>query len=280
MSNTFSAQNRVAIIQARMNASRLPGKVLLDIAGEPMLVRVFERVLRAKSVDRVVVATSLHPSDDPISRLCEQRDYPCFRGSLQDVLDRYHQAALWSSAHVVIRITGDCPVIDPLVIDQTVAAFYGKGSSLISESSTTGSELVENDAVPVFDFAANRLPPPWQRTFPIGLDTEVCTFSALACAWREADQPHQREHVMPYLYEHAQKFKILLVNHDPDYGHLRWTVDTPQDLELLRQIYSRFEGRDDFSWLQVKELFEQEPALAEINADVAHKNYQEVEKFD
>lgn len=280
MENPASHLNRVAIIQARMSASRLPGKVLLDIAGEPMLVRVVERMHRAKTVDRVLVATSLDESDDPILTLCQQREYPCFRGSLQDVLDRYYNAAKWSSADVVIRITGDCPIIDPMVVDQTMAAFYGRGSSSISESGEVGVELFEDDDVPVYDFAANRLPPPWQRTFPIGLDTEVCTFSALEIAWREADQPHQREHVMPYLYENDGKFKVLLVNHDPDFGHLRWTVDTSQDLELLRQIYSRFDGRDDFSWLQVLELFEEEPGLAEINAGVAPKDYQEVEKID
>lgn len=280
METPVSHQNRVAIIQARMSATRLPGKVLLDIAGEPMLVRVVERAQHAQTVDQVLVATSLDKLDDPIASLCQQREYPIFRGSLQDVLDRYYQAAMASSADVVIRITADCPIIDPAVIDQTVAAFYGVRSSLISETETTDFVLIENGNVPVYDFVANRLPPPWKRTFPIGLDTEVCSFSALEIAWREADHPYHREHVMPYLYENGDKFKILLVNHDPDYGHLRWTVDTPQDLELLRQIYDRFGGRDDFSWLEVLELFEEEPELADINAGVEHKNYQEVEKLD
>jgi spore coat polysaccharide biosynthesis protein SpsF len=269
----------VAIIQARMSASRLPGKVLLDIGGEPMLARVVERTRRSQGVNQVLVATSQEQADDPIEAFCTQRGYSCFRGSLHDVLDRYYQAAKSHSAEIVVRITADCPIIDPLVIDQTLMAFYGNGPNLISETDPIRT-LFKYEPVPAWDFAANRLPPPWKRTFPIGLDTEVCTFTALEIAWHEADQPHQREHVMPFLYEQDHRFRILLVNHDPDFGNLRWTVDTPQDLELLRQVYKRFGDRDDFSWLEVLELFKREPELAKINAGVLHKDYLDSEKFD
>jgi spore coat polysaccharide biosynthesis protein SpsF len=271
--------NIVGIIQARMGASRLPGKVLLDIEGEPMLVRVVERTKRAKSLTEILVATSLEKADDPIEQLCTAKGFICYRGSQQDVLDRYYQAARAYSADVIVRITADCPVIDPLVIDQTVAAFWGYGKKMITETDglvEVGSPT-EISSPPKWDFAANRLPPPWQRTFPIGLDTEVSTFSALERAWEEATQAHQREHVMPYLYENENLFRILLVNHAPDYGHLRWTVDTAQDLELIREIYSRFEGRDDFSWIEVLELFRQEPDLAEINRGVSHQDYRDVD---
>ena len=274
-----NAMKVVAIIQARMSASRLPGKVLLDIGGEPMLARVLERTRRSQGVDQVLVATSQEQADDPIEAFCTQRRYSCFRGSLHDVLDRYYQAAKSHSAEIVVRITADCPIIDPLVIDQTLMAFYGKGPNLITETDPERS-LFKSEPVPAWDFAANRLPPPWKRTFPIGLDTEVCTFTALEIAWHEADQPHQREHVMPYLYEQDHRFRILLVKHDPDLGDLRWTVDTPQDLELLRQVYKRFSGRDDFSWLAVLELFKSEPELAKINAGIPHKDYLDVEKLD
>jgi spore coat polysaccharide biosynthesis protein SpsF len=280
MEITNSISKRVAIIQARMSASRLPDKVLLDIGGEPMLVRVVERTLRARNLDQVVVATSLDKADDPIEKLCEMRGYTFYRGNLHDVLDRYYQTAKSCSADVVVRITADCPIIDPVVIDQTVAAFFGSGENLITQKDTHSVELIKNDTSPEYDFAANRLPPPWKRTFPIGMDTEICTFSALERAWREADQPHHREHVMPYLYENDDIFKILLVNHDPDYGHLRWTVDTPQDLDLLRMIYSKFEGRDDFSWLEVLELFRKEPQLVQINADILHNDYRVVDERD
>jgi len=249
----------IAIIQARMGSSRLPGKVLLDIAGEPMLARVVERTRLAKSVNQVIVATTAEPGDDPIADLCEQRSYPCYRGSLHNVLDRYYQAARLYQAQIVVRITADCPLIDPDVVDKTVYAFLGATSD------------------GPYDFAANRLPPPWGRTYPIGLDTEVCTFQALETAWKEAQEPHQREHVMPFFYDHQERFRILLVNHDQDYGSMRWTVDTANDLKLVRQIYTRFSPRDDFSWLEVLELFRREPELARINAQVRHKTYDEVD---
>lgn len=274
-----SFYNIVGIVQARMGASRLPGKVLLDIEGEPMLVRVVERTKRAKSLTEILVATSLEKADDPIEQLCATQGYVCYRGSQQDVLDRYYQAARAYSADVIVRITADCPVIDPLIIDQTVAAFWGYGKKLITENDglvEIGSPT-EISSPPKWDFAANRLPPPWKRTFPIGLDTEVSTYSALERAWQEATQAYQREHVMPYLYENENLFRILLVNHEPDYGHLRWTVDTARDLELIREVYSRFEGRDDFSWLEVLELFKRDPELTEINREVSHHDYRDID---
>lgn len=270
--------NVIAIVQARMGASRLPGKVLADICGQPMLVRVVERARRARSLTDVLVATTQEPEDDQLIDLCNKRGYRWFRGSEQDVLDRYYRAARDCQAEVIVRITADCPVIDPLVIDQTVFAFFGLISPLIVEGQTTRITSEFNPGRLPWDFAANRLPPPWKRTFPIGLDTEVCTFAALERAWHEAREPHHREHVMPYLYEAEGNFRVLLVNHSPDYGNMRWTVDTTQDLELLREIYNRFEGRDDFSWLDVLTLFQREPGLADINREVPHKDYRVVEK--
>ena len=269
----------VALIQARMSASRLPGKVLLNIDGKPMLARVVDRSRRSEIIDKVVVATSQDEADDPIDVYCSQQGIDCYRGSLHDVLDRCYQAAKNYSADIVVRITADCPIIDPLLIDQTLAAFYGSGPPLITNTTSTQPQFPAA-AEPAWDFAANRLPPPWKRTFPIGLDTEVCTFNALETAWREADQPHQREHVMPFLYENDQRFRVLLVNHDPDWGSLRWTVDTQQDLELIREVFNRFGGRDDFSWLDVLKLFQREPKLSAINAEVIHKHYRDVEKVD
>ncbi len=262
----------IAIIQARMGATRLPGKVLLDIGGQPMLVRVVERARRAGKLDAAIVATTSKDQDNPVDELCRERGYFCFRGSQTDVLDRYYQAAKASRAEVIVRITADCPAIDPQLIDLTVEAFQESGA----------------------DFAANRLPPPWSRTYPIGLDVEVVTFGALERAWQEARQPFQREHVLPYIYEgipvdalrgsknalaaSPRGFRVLLVNHDPDYGTLRWTVDTPEDLELVRQVYARFGNRDDFSWTDLLALFEREPGLARINASVRQKSGLEAEK--
>jgi spore coat polysaccharide biosynthesis protein SpsF len=245
----------LAIVQARMNSSRLPGKVLKDIAGQPMLVRVVERVRRAKQVTDVVVATTTDPSDDPIEALCRERGTMLSRGSMFDVLDRFYQAARHYEADVIVRVTADCPVIDPDVVDRTVDAFFDQQA----------------------DFACNRLPPPWKRTWPIGLDTEVCSFAGLERAWKEAQLPHEREHVMPYFYDQEGRFKVVVVDHDVDYGSLRWTVDTAEDLHLLREIFARFEGSDTFSWLDVLALMEREPQLGQINASVRHKVGTEVD---
>jgi spore coat polysaccharide biosynthesis protein SpsF len=257
----------VAIIQARRSSTRLPDKVLLDIGGKPMLTRVVERARRSRRLDEVVVATTTDEADSAIEALCQERGYPCYRGSLHDVLDRYYQAARLFQAQVVVRLTGDCPLIDPGLIDDVVDKFLGEDQV---ESSEPGYHFP-------FDFAANRLPPPWHRTYPIGLDVEVCTFQALERAWKEGDQPRHREHVLPYLYEQAGRFRVLVLNHDPDYGSLRWTVDTPADLELARQVFARFGGMDDFTWLDVLALFQREPQLAEINAQAEQKDYRQVE---
>jgi spore coat polysaccharide biosynthesis protein SpsF len=259
----------IAIIQARRASSRLPDKVLLDIGGQPMLVRVVERARRAKTLDAVVIATTHDPSDDALQALCEARGYPFYRGSSLDVLDRYYQAARQYEADIVVRITADCPLIDPNLIDEAVRAFAGM---------TEGGALsLAADSQFPYDFVANRLPPPWGRTYPVGLDLEVCSFAGLELAWRQAVLPYQREHVMPFFYEQPQRFRILLLNHYPDYGSLRWTVDTPADLELLRQVFARFPGRDNFSWLEVLDLFQREPELGCMNAQVQPKDYRAVD---
>ncbi len=253
-----------------MGSSRLPGKVLLDIAGQPMLARVVTRVRRASRLDDVQVATTTDGSDDPVAGFCDSMGIACTRGSLYDVLDRYYQAARRAKADVVVRITADCPVIDPALIDDCVQAHLDGA----------------------YDFTCNRLPPPWGRTYPIGLDTEVCTFAALERAWKEASEPQQREHVMPYFYEGVELltenpslqtglsprgFKVALLHHSEDYGAYRWTVDTAEDLEFIRQVYSRFPGRDDFSWLDVLDLMRREPHLMQINAGVRHKTLSDID---
>lgn len=240
----------VAIVQARMASTRYPGKVLADIEGEPLLVREVDRAQRAEFVDQLVVATTNEPEDEPIAELCRDRGYACYRGSALDVLDRFYQAATLHQADIVVRLTGDCPLIDPGLIDQTIAAFRA--------------------AEPPVDFAANRLPD--EKTFPVGTDTEVCTIAALERTWIEATQPHHREHVMPYLYEDPDRFRSLLVRSDTDYSHYRWTVDTEQDLELVRQVFAHFAGRDDFVWTEVVDLFEAQPELMTLNAGVEHKS--------
>ncbi len=245
----------VAIIQARMASSRLPGKVLADLGGQPVLAWVVRRAGRAKSINQVVVATSIAAEDDAVVAFCKERDYACSRGNLYDVLDRYRQAAHEYDAEVIVRLTGDCPLIDPGMLDDNLRTFLG--------------------ARPPLDFAANRLP--GERTIPIGLDAEFCTIAALETAWREAQKPHQREHVMPFFYEHADHFRILHIKHSPDYDHYRWTVDTPEDLDLMRQVVSHFKD-DKFSWKEVLALFQEKPELAQINASVTHKSQRDVDE--
>jgi len=254
-----------------MDSARLPGKVLVDIQGRPMLEWVVMRTQQAKALDTVVVATTQDPSDDPIVEFCEDRGYLYYRGSTHDVLDRYYQAAREFQGEVVVRVTGDCPVIDPGVIDQTIAGFWGRAD---------WRDFTAQDQayLPAYDFAANRLPPPWGRTFPIGLDTEVCSFTMLEQAWQQATLLYHREHVMPFFYDQPERFRIKLINHDVDYGKLRWTVDTPEDLRLLREIIGYFDGQDDFTWLHVLEIVEQHPEWTQINATVAAKDYRAVDQ--
>ena len=244
----------VAIIQARMSSSRLPGKVLQEISGTPMLLHVVNRARRASAVDDLMVATTTDDSDEPIETLCDHYGIPIYRGSQYDVLDRYYRAALQANADVIVRITADCPLIDPEEIDRTVDAFFNSG----------------------VDFAANRLP--WGRNVPIGFDTEVCTFAVLERAWKEAKEPFEREHVMPYLYDTPDRFKVLLVNRDPDYGHYRWTVDTPEDLAFIRKIFQAFGGRDDMTYQEILNLIHTHPEYQSINAGVNHKTFKDVDE--
>ena len=261
----------IAIIQGRMASSRLPGKILAEIVGQPMLQRVFLRTSRAASVTETIFATTTDSADDPVAEYCDFSGIPFTRGNLYDVLDRYYQAAKQTQADVIVRITGDCPLVDPSLIDDAVLT------------------LLESE----YDFTANRLPPPFHRTYPIGLDVEACTFAALASAWKEASESFHREHVMPYLYEGAELskvnrrldsgvsprgYRIALLNHTTDFGEYRWTVDTPEDLEFVRQIYNRFGGRDDFTWQEVLDVLHYEPKLMEINAGVRHNTLKDVDK--
>lgn len=254
-----------------MSSSRLPGKILADIAGQPMLQRVFIRTSRAATVTETIFATTTDPSDDPVAEYCVFSGIPFTRGSLYDVLDRYYQAAKAAKADVVVRITADCPVIDPELIDAVVNTLLDRES----------------------DFVCNRLPPPWRRTYPIGLDIEACTFKVLEKAWKDAKEPQHREHAMPYFYEGVELtaenrtlqtgtsprgYTIALLHHTTDFGDYRWTVDTPEDLEFMRQIYARLDGRDDFTWKEVLDLVHNDPDLMKINSGIQHKTLKDIDK--
>jgi spore coat polysaccharide biosynthesis protein SpsF len=236
----------VAIIQARMSSSRLPGKVLLDINGEPMLSRVVNRTLRAKKLDAVMIATTTASVDDVIADLCEMRSLPYYRGSEKDVLDRYYQAALVCKAGIIVRITADSPLIEPDIIDKVVDEFLLY--------------------TPEVDFVSNSL----TRTYPLGLNVSVMSFSAIKKAWCEDQNPAWREHVTPYIYRHPEKFRLRNVSNDTDYSSLRWTVDTTADLTFVRKIYEHFQD-DTFTWIEVVDLLEMHPEWMEINRHIRQR---------
>jgi len=228
-----------------MGSTRLPGKVLQDIAGATMLSRVVSRARRAATLDSVVIATSTLPADQQIVPSCEALGIPCFRGSEDDVLDRYYGAATAHAADVVVRITSDCPLIEPAVIDMVVAAFLRERP----------------------DYASNV----HERSFPRGLDVEAMSMAALEIAHREARAEYQRAHVTPYLYQNPERFRLISVRGDADYSAYRWTVDTPEDLALVRAIYQRLGADGAFGWQAVLSLLQHEPELAAINAHIEQK---------
>jgi len=222
---------------------------MMDVAGEPMLVRVVNRVRRASKLDEVIVATTTNPDDCRIVNLCQERGWPVFRGSEQDVLDRYYRAALAYKADIVVRFTADCPLIDPEIIDVVVNEFLSHRPNV---------EYVSNTV---------------ERTFPRGLDAEVMSFDALKKAWQEDKAPASREHVTPYIWRRPEWFNIRNVANDIDYSYMRWTVDTIEDLIFVREIYKYFQN-DSFSWKEVLHLLEIHPELLEINRHTQQKAVQ------
>ncbi|MCK4852251.1 MAG: glycosyltransferase family protein [Candidatus Omnitrophica bacterium] len=242
----------VAVVQARMGSTRLPGKALMDIEGHPMLWHVVNRLGYCGSIDNIVVATSSDKKDDDIERFCVGHGIDFYRGSEEDVLDRYYRASIVSRADVVVRITADCPLIDPQVSDKVISGY------------------LKNESV--FEAASNTL----KRTYPRGLDTEVFSFSALERAWKEARKDYEREHVTAYIYEHPDRLKVYSVENDSDLSHLRWTVDEGPDLTFVREIYKRLYTRGQVFLMQdVLGILREEPALADVNKHVAQKAVRE-----
>lgn len=211
-----------------------------------MLARVVNRTCRAKTLDMVVVATTTQPVDDAIISLCKRQNWAFFRGSDDDVLDRYYRASLAFKADAIVRITSDCPLIEPEIIDRVVSEFL--------------------TYYPEVKYATNTL----ERSFPQGLDVEVMSFGALEKAWEEDRNPAWREHVTPYIKRHPEKFRLLNIANDTDYSHMRWTVDTIKDLTFVRKIYQYFRY-DDFNWKEVLQLLEAHAEWLEINRHVQQK---------
>jgi glutamate-1-semialdehyde 2,1-aminomutase len=231
----------IAIIQARMGSTRFPNKVMQPVLGVPLIEHLLGRLARAQTLDKILLATSTDPRNQPLIEHVRGLGYEVFEGSESDVLDRYYQAARPHSPDAVVRITGDCPLVDPAVVDSVVRVFQNEGK----------------------DYVSNVEPP----TFPDGLDCEVFSFRALQQAAEEAVEPAHREHVTPYLRE-SGKFARLNVAAEMDGSQERWTVDEPKDLEVVASIFEHFAPRTDFGWQEIMELKESAPELFEANSGI------------
>lgn len=241
----------VTVIQARTGSSRLPGKVLLDLVGQPLLLRMVERVQAARWAGTIVVATTVEPSDDPIEALCLQHGLRCYRGSMEDLLDRHYQAGRLWNADAVAKIPSDCPLIDPAVIDRVFEYF------------------LQNN----FDYVSNLHP----ATYPDGNDVEIMTMSALETAWKEAQRPFEREHTTPFIWENPDRFSIGNVHWETglDYSMThRWTIDYPEDYAFIRAVYEELYPKNPRFGLQdVLDLTARRPDIFALNSRYAGVNW-------
>lgn len=240
---------KAIIIQARMTSTRLPGKVMREVLGKPLLQIQLERLVHAGNVDEIIVATTTNDTDRPIVELCNSLSIPIFRGSEEDVLERYYQAATEYNVDIVIRITSDCPVIDPRVVEQVIDYYLANQDSV---------DYVSNTGV---------------RTYPRGMDTEVFSRQVLEQAYRYATKAPEREHVTLYIYRHPELFKLGNYPYWRDVSHHRWTVDTLEDFELIKRIIDHLYPKDPlFSLEDTLELLDRYPEWVLINQHVKQKS--------
>lgn len=236
----------VIISQARMTSSRLPGKILKEVLNKPLLAYQIERLLKVRSAESVIVATTVNITDDPVENLCRRYGIKCFRGSEDDVLSRYYHAATIADADVVVRVTSDCPLIDPNVVNDVIA--YYKDNK--------------------YDYVSNTL----TRTFPRGMDTEVFSYKALAEAHCEASNGHEREHVTPFIYKRVERYKLGEVCSSEDHSSFRWTVDTAEDFKLIRNILEYvYPVHPNFTMQDCLEAYKLNPWWHQINEHVEQK---------
>jgi spore coat polysaccharide biosynthesis protein SpsF len=238
----------VIIVQARMTSTRLPGKVLKLVLNKPLLEYQIERLQRVRSADDIVIATTVHSTDDPIVGLCDRLSVHHYRGPEEDVLARYHGAAVACNADAIIRVTSDCPVIDPAVIDR-VARFF-----------------IEHRGD--YDYVSNTQ----VRSYPRGMDTEVFSFAALCEAFHEASKPAEREHVTPFIYTNSHRYRLADIVHPEDESRHRWTVDTPEDFELIKRIIeSLYPSEPHFDLKSMLDLIRHNPEWMKINEHIEQK---------
>ncbi len=224
----------VAIVQARMGSSRLPNKVMKSICGTPLIELLLSRLAKSERINQIILATSTDNSNQPLVKHVLKLGYEVFQGSENDVLDRFYQAAKKFNADVIVRITGDCPLIDAELVDKIIAAYDAQG----------------------VDYMTNTRPP----TYPDGLDTAVFSFATLQSTHQNASSVFEKEHVVPYIRESGD-FSIGNLSNSVDYSSERWTVDETQDLDVVNNVFKHFHPQTDFSWLEVLELRNEKPEL-------------------
>ncbi len=252
----------VVIIQARMGSTRLPGKVLRPIVGHPMLWHIVQRVRQTRGLTEVVVATSDQPSDEPLRAFCRSADIPCFAGSENDVLDRFYRAAKQHDGDPLIRITGDCPFVDPELVGSLIGLYMTARYDHVAVATGAGALYLKGGR------------------FPDGLDAECFSFRALERAWNDAKDPLDREHVTPYIWRNKDKFRCSHLFGEHDLSALRWTVDNEADFEVVRQVYEALyrEGKA-FLMEDILRYFVAHPELAATNQSfIGKEGYSEIWK--
>ena len=234
----------IVFVQTRMGSTRLPGKVLKEVLGRPILLHQLDRIKRARLPSEVVVITTTERGDDAIAGLCTQNSIACFRGSKTDLLDRHYQAAKQFGADLVVKIGSDCPLTDPAVIDEVLGLWYDNPSA--------------------YDYVSNYHPP----TFPDGLDVEGCPMPILEIAWQEARRPHEREHTFPFIWDQLERFRIGNVVNPRGNFFLthRWTLDYPEDWEFISRVYEELRDTPHFGMDDILDLLKRKPEIGKINA--------------
>ncbi len=235
-----------AIIQARMGSTRLPGKVLMNIGEKPMVWHVVNRLTYAKKLNDIILAIPDSKENDKLEKFAQDNKIKYFRGSEENVLSRYYGAAKKFKCEVIVRITSDCPLIDPKIIDLVIEKFLNSGA----------------------DYTSNVL----KRTFPRGLDVEIFDFKTLEKAHKQAKKDFQKEHITPYIYQHPEIFRLFNIENNKNLSYMRWCVDEMKDLELVREIYNRlYKNNKIFLLKDIVNLFKKYPELLEINENVEQK---------
>lgn len=231
-----------------MDSTRLPKKVMANVVGKPILEHIIDRVSFSTYIQTIVIATTINVKDNSIAAWAQNKGVCLFRGSEKDVLDRYYQAALRLEANLIVRVCSDDPFIDPLIMDKVIQYYLNHRNTV---------DYVSNDLIP---------------SYPLGLNVEVFSITALKKAWQEAKEPYQREHVTPYIYQHPEIFSLVNVENNEDLSYMRWTVDEARDLEFVTEVYKRlYKEGEIFLMKDILTLLRKEPQLMEINKNVKQK---------